>query len=266
MSQQINLCNPLLRKQKTYFSALVMVQALGMLLVGILLFYAYVSTQIHTLDTQVAQIDQLEAQARQQLVTLAAHTHAPSPILLDQLTHLQQSMRDQQLVLQYLHSGDLGNQRGFSAWFLALSRQTVNGLWLTGFSITGMGDEIQLHGRSVHADAIARLIRQLGREPVFAGVHFAALSIRPPDDVDLDGNPKVASLSATSAPANTVKGTVPALPYVEFTLSKTGIDPEGNPKVASSPAIPGSDIVVNGAASAAAHAGLTPSKIGTGVE
>ena len=41
MSQQIILFNPIFLKQKKYFSALAMAQALGLILLGALLLYAY---------------------------------------------------------------------------------------------------------------------------------------------------------------------------------------------------------------------------------
>jgi hypothetical protein len=47
MAQQINLFNPIFLQQKKHFSAVTMLQALGLLLAGILVFYAYASFETH---------------------------------------------------------------------------------------------------------------------------------------------------------------------------------------------------------------------------
>src|ERR1035437_6243938 len=52
MSQQINLFNPIFLKQKKTFSAVNMLDALALLLVGVALFYAYASIETLNLDRQ----------------------------------------------------------------------------------------------------------------------------------------------------------------------------------------------------------------------
>lgn len=211
MSQQINLLNPLFFKQREYFSALRMLQALGLLLLGMGLFYLYLLYHIRILGAQTTQIDQLNTDAQHQLTSLGSSIHTPSQILLDQIVKSEQTARNQQLILQWLHSGELGNQTGFSSYFTALSRQTIDGLWLTGFTVVGLGDEMQLNGRALQANLIAKLIQHLGNEPEFAGTHFAMLSIYKPVEI-----------TDTANKDNKVK----PLPYIEFTLNKTGAGPE----------------------------------------
>ena len=52
MSQQINLYNPVFLKRKKTFSAVTMLDALALLLVGVAAFYAYASTTTLHLDRQ----------------------------------------------------------------------------------------------------------------------------------------------------------------------------------------------------------------------
>ena len=52
MSQQINLFNPIFLKQKKTFSAVNMLDALALLLVGVAAFYAYASIETLNLDRQ----------------------------------------------------------------------------------------------------------------------------------------------------------------------------------------------------------------------
>ena len=66
MAQQINLYNPIFLQQKKHFSAVTMLQALGLLLGGILAFYGYALHESRTL-TRVADDTrkQLQAQTEQ---------------------------------------------------------------------------------------------------------------------------------------------------------------------------------------------------------
>ncbi len=52
MSQQINLFNPIFMKQRKYFSLLTMLQALGMIIAGSLIFYGYAIYQVGQLKQQ----------------------------------------------------------------------------------------------------------------------------------------------------------------------------------------------------------------------
>ncbi|HET9112990.1 MAG TPA: PilN domain-containing protein [Burkholderiales bacterium] len=219
MSQQINLCNPLFRKQKKYFSALTMFQALGLILFGILLFYGYLAYQTRALATQYLQMIQLQDNTKRQLDALASRVgnRKPDQALSDRVAQMEQTLHAELSVLNMLQRGELGNQTGFSPYFVALSRQAVNGLWLTGFNISGMADEIGIDGRALQPELVAKLIRQLKNEPVFAGVHFTKLEIRRPALADKDvktGDNKV----VVSATANVT-------PYVEFALVKNSAGP-----------------------------------------
>ena len=66
MAQQINLYNPIFLQKKKHFSAVTMLQALGLLLGGILLFYAYVLNDSRTLGRVAAEAQrQVQTQGQQ---------------------------------------------------------------------------------------------------------------------------------------------------------------------------------------------------------
>lgn len=216
MSQQINLCNPLFQKQKKYFSALTMMESLGLILLGIFVFYGYLAYQTRALSAQNRQMLQLHDYAKRQLLDLANREkgHKPSQLLADHVAQVEQTVHDQQSILNMLQRGELGNQTGFSPYFIALSHQTVDGLWLTGFGIVGMADQINVRGRALQPELIAKLIQQLKTEPVFSGIHFTMLDIHRP--IIADKNIK----SADNKPsANNTEAS--AAPYIEFSLAKT---------------------------------------------
>jgi len=217
VSQQINLCNTMFRKQKKYFSAMTMVQSMGLILLGIVLFYAWLAYQTHALTAQTRQMSQLEDNAKNQLDTLArqANRLKPSQLLIHRIAQMEQALRAQQMILGLLQHGELGNQTGFSPYFIALSRQTVAGLWLTGFSITGQADQLSLTGRALQPEFIATLIRQLKSETVFSGIQFTTLTIHRPAIEDKH--------TTTNKTANSAAGST--VPYIEFNLTKAATGP-----------------------------------------
>lgn len=212
MSQQINLCNPLFRKQEKYFSAATMMQSLAIILVATLLFYAYLRYQSADLVQQAQKMAQRQTDAQQKLSQAAATMGArkPSPVLVDNVAQAEQAIRAQQMVLDLLAQGELGNQTGFSVYFQALSRQTINGLWLTGFELIGAGSQISINGRALQAELIPQFINKLKLEPSFAGAHFTALDISLPPPT-----------SDTTSPNESA----PSLPYINFSLTNIVAEP-----------------------------------------
>jgi hypothetical protein len=62
----------------------------------------------------------------------------------------------------------------------ALARQSVNGVWLTGLTISG--NDIGIEGSSVRADLVPRYISLLAGEAAFQGKSFGGLDITSLDE------------------------------------------------------------------------------------
>ena len=104
MSQQINLFNPIFLKQKKYFSVVTMLQALGMILLGSLLFYAYAIYQVAQLSRQADEMSKryTTEQARLVSVTNEFSQQRSGQLLQDELKQVeaQASAQDAMLNLQ----------------------------------------------------------------------------------------------------------------------------------------------------------------------
>ncbi len=203
MSQQINLYNPLLLKQQKLFSLATMAQALGLILAGALLFYAYAWRNAAAMEKQAAEASRMHASTQARLASLQAESgagaRAPSTRLQEEVARLEAELIARQSVLAQLGRGEFGNRQGFSEYFRALSRQTLDGLWLTGFQVTGAG-EISISGRALDPELVPVFIGQLKREKAMAGKTFATLEMHLPE----------------SAPAQDGKAAQPR--HVEFSL------------------------------------------------
>jgi len=209
MSQQINLFNPIFMKQRKYFSLLAMLQALGMIIAGSLVFYGYA----------IYQVDQLKLQSEEntkrynaEQVRLAGYVTEFSPqrsnqLLQDESQRLEKQAAEQNEIIETLKSGALGNTTGYSEYMRAFSRQVVQGLWLTGFKVTGDAAQISLSGGVVNPELLPVYIQRLGRERVMKGKTFSTLKMQQSKADDSAGT----SQTHTSA----------ARRYVEFTLSSS---------------------------------------------
>jgi hypothetical protein len=82
-----------------------------------------------------------------------------------------------------LKSGVLGDTKGVSEYFRAFARQTVDGLWLTGFSIVGAGNDISIDGRTLRAELVPGYVAKLRREDVLRGHGFGTLSVQKPPEL-----------------------------------------------------------------------------------
>jgi hypothetical protein len=199
VSQQINLFNPVFLKQKKYFSVITMLQALLLIALGSALFYSYAAYQIKQLAKQAEEAGKRYASEQARLDAYKAQ-YSPQQarqLLENQLKSAEARVFAQQQVINTLKGGASGNTVGYSGYMRAFARQTVNGLWLTGFSITGDAARVSMTGAVLAGspNLIPAYVQKLGREPVMHGKSFASLQIRQPGKID-------------GKPAN----------YVEFTL------------------------------------------------
>lgn len=182
MSQQINLFNPIFLKQKKYFSALTMLQALGLIAVGAALFYAYAVYQVNQLSRQADEAGKRYAAEQNRLMRYASE-YSPqrnAQLLEEQLRGLEAQAAAQQDLIENLKSGAMDNTSGYSEYLRAFARQVIPGLWLTGFAIDNNGKQLSLSGRATDPSLVPGYIQRLDREKVMQGKSFAALQMQQP--------------------------------------------------------------------------------------
>lgn len=182
MSQQINLFNPALLKKKDYFSMLAMMQALGLILIGSMFFYAYAVYQVYSLAKQTEDTGKRYA-AEQIKFSNFSTEFSPEKnnhMLQDELKRLEAEAASQKEILDTLKSGVIGNTEGYSEYMRAFARQVVHGLWLNGFDIVGDGAQMSLSGGVVNPHLVPSYIQRLSKEKVMSGKTFAALQMQQP--------------------------------------------------------------------------------------
>ncbi|HEX2649835.1 MAG TPA: MSHA biogenesis protein MshI [Burkholderiales bacterium] len=213
MAQQINLFNPIFLKQKKYFSAVTMLQSLGLVLAGVLAFYGYTVYSTQAQSRIAANSAQQLASQSQQVAALASQGR--SRVLQDELAQAQARLRQREETLALLRTGGLGNTAGFARYLTALAHESVGGVWLTGFSISGDEAELHLNGRVLQADLVPAYLRALNREEVMRGRRIAELRLTAREERDAS----TAAPGANPSPAG-ASPAAPAVPnrYVEFNV------------------------------------------------
>ncbi len=198
MSQQINLYNPLFLKKEKLFSARTMVQALGLVVIGLAGIYGYSAMQTRQAERLVKDYAAQVATQREQMVALSARSGANvrSKTLEAEVVRLEAAVKARQGLLDTLTTGQLGNSEGISRYFAAFGRQATAGVWLTGFAIGEGGNDLRVNGRALHPDLVPAYLRALNREDVMRGRQVTELTL-----AAKGAAPVVAPAGAAQAPS-----------------------------------------------------------------
>ncbi|MFJ7566545.1 PilN domain-containing protein [Herminiimonas sp. NPDC097707] len=182
MSQQINLFNPIFLKQEKHFSALTMVQVLGVILAAALLLTAYASYQLSALQNEQKSVTTQLQLAQNQLAKVTAD-YAPREKdmrLEARLRRAEAQVKSLQQVSDVLRKGELGNTDGYADYLRAFAHQIIDGVWLTGFTIQGAGSAISLQGGALRPESVPAYLTRLKSEPIMQGASFSTLEMQLP--------------------------------------------------------------------------------------
>ena len=182
MSQQINLFNPIFMTQKKYFSVVTMLQALGLIVLGSAVFYAYAVYQVAQLSKQASEMTRRYATEQTRLANFTNEfsLQRSQQMLDEELKRLEAEVQAQEMVLATLKSGVIGNTEGYSEYMRAFARQSINGLWITAFDIVGDGAQMSLSGGVVNPQLVPSYIQRLGKEKIMHGKTFSTLQMQQP--------------------------------------------------------------------------------------
>lgn len=218
MSQNINLFSPAFRKPRQLLTLALVAQCLGITLVALFAYHFYLQQQLKGVAAELAVAQKL-LETQMDFVKKLKPKRVP-PVTEAQLdADIRQLEAEFKLALasiEALKGGALGNQQGFAEYLRAFSRQTISGLWLTGFNIGGAG-ELGIHGRALSPDLLPTYIQRLNHERVLAGRTIARLEMTRPTSEPVAARDKSG-------------GEAPGAPrFLEFSLATETASPEKKP-------------------------------------
>jgi MSHA biogenesis protein MshI len=207
MSHHINLYDPALLRQRHWLTAANLLFALVMVAVILLGWGAWARIQGGTLATETTALADQIAAARDESVALATQlaNRKPDPKLELDLAAMKELLGVRLSIFTALGQGVAPNAGGYADYLRGLARQTIAGLWLTGFSVGVDGSRMEIRGRTLDPALLAEYIHRLNAEPAFRGHRFAALNLAVP------------APAPGTAPADTAAVSAPP-PFHEFAL------------------------------------------------
>ena len=181
MSQNINLLGPAFRKRRQLLTLVTVAQCLGVMLFALLGYHFYLEQQVSGLATELRTAEDMLRSHQGHVEKLKGRSAALKPdVQLDaEIGQLETELKIAREAMVALKGGAFGNQQGYAEYLRAFSRQSLGGLWLTGFSIAGSG-ELEIRGRVLSPDLLPSYIQRLNREQVLAGRSFARLEMSRP--------------------------------------------------------------------------------------
>jgi hypothetical protein len=198
--QQVNLYQPIFRKQRQVFSARTMAQAIAVVAVALLGIYAFGVWKLSALDAEVVQLEGREKAFAAQLGRIDPNLGASRRAEVEQeIKSLNATLLDQQRLIDVLRDQPLGTTQGFSSYLAALGRQHTPLLWLTSLTINGATRAVELGGRSVRAELVPEYLQHLGAEAALVGQRFDRLDIeRDKDSAEIDFHVKSSKVDPRS--------------------------------------------------------------------
>lgn len=181
MSQNINLFGPAFRKPRPVLTLALVAQLLCITLTALFGYHYYLKQQVDGLAAELAAVEKLLRTQGGFVDTLKPKPvpHVSEAELDAEIAQLETELKQAGESIEAMKGGAFGSQQGFAEYLRAFSRQSIGGLWLTGFSIGG-GGELEIHGRVLSADLLPSYIQRLNREKVLAGRNIARLELTRP--------------------------------------------------------------------------------------
>jgi hypothetical protein len=181
--QEINLYQPIFRRQRHIFSAVTMLQSAAVVVVALLTIYGYGLWQLGGLEAAALQLEGREKAYSAQLARLDPSVSLGQRAAIErELDELNATLLAQQRLVDILRSQPLGSAAGFSAKLAALGRRHTARLWLTHIRINGITNSIELVGRSTDPAMVPAYLLHLGEEEALAGQRFDQFDITRDDD------------------------------------------------------------------------------------
>lgn len=178
MHQQINLFQPVFRKQQKVFSARTLAQIAAAVLVLLIAILAHVRWSLASMGRSAEALQQQHEHIRKQIEALEAAYQTPDTKTLDaEIEQLMADIDQRNSLLVQLDLQTIQHRNGFAAQFCALAEQHIAGLWLEGITVEGDG-RIELRGVSLDAKLVPAYLQQLQKRQGLSTTPFETVSMQ----------------------------------------------------------------------------------------
>lgn len=182
MRQQINLHQPIFRRERKTFSATMVVTTLAVVAGALTAYSIHMARTVDRLQEEVTALVEQQAKQQEQLQKVGElqSRQARRADAEARVKTLTTTLSERTKALQVLQSGAAGQTSGFAARMEALARRHVNGLWIEALAMSGTQSTMSISGGSVDADIVPAYLRSLSSEAVLSGTRFDDFVIERP--------------------------------------------------------------------------------------
>ncbi len=179
IKQQINLFQPIFRKERKLLSFHALLQASGAIILLLLGLYGWGWQKTQQLQSDFIS---LQKQSQKQITQLNAigikrPDNQPELSLQQKLTQLEQQLLVERKTVAQLAQVRNSHSQGVSGYLESFSRQLPKGVWLTNFSVQAGGQNLIIRGSALKPALVPLFLEQLSAEATLSGTHFGLLQI-----------------------------------------------------------------------------------------
>jgi Tfp pilus assembly protein PilN len=177
MHQQINLFQPVFRRQQKVFSAATLAQITAAVLLLLVAILGHVRWTLASMERSAEALQQQHDHLREQIGALDASYRTPDTEALDaEIEQLMYSIDQRNSLLVQFDQLVLQHRSGFAEQFRALAEQHVPGLWLDGVTVNGEG-RIEIRGITLDAKLVPAYLQQLEKRQGLSATPFETVSM-----------------------------------------------------------------------------------------
>ena len=178
--QQVNLFQPIFRKERKLLSFKVLVQACVAAVLVLTMIFGWSLQQTRQMKSDLAQLTKQSAQFSTRLAEVSGRLASMKTDTAPQLAmaSLEKELVARQKVVNALTKVKDSYARGVSSYLESFSRQAPQGVWLTGFMVQAGGEGLVMRGRSLKPALIPIFLQQLSTESALSGTQFGLLEIQ----------------------------------------------------------------------------------------
>lgn len=177
MHQQINLYQPVFRKQEKVFSATTLLQIGAAVLLLLLIILAHARWTLSNMNNTADALEQQVNSSTAQLSALEESHRTPDSDGLDtEIEHLQSSIDQRNTLLVQFDQLVTRHRGGFASQLQALTEVHLPGLWLEGISVDA-DHRIELRGITLNARLVPAYLQQLETRKNLSETAFETVSM-----------------------------------------------------------------------------------------
>ncbi len=186
MHQQVNLYQPMFRREPKVFGGMAFVQTAISLVAGLGLIWGYAAWQAASQQTELDRLvaQHAEVKARVGAFAAAHPARGRSQALEEEIARLASERETRQRAITVLERSSPGGDGGFAVWLEGLARQRIQGLWLTAITLGHDGATLDLAGSTLGPELVPQLVTRLAAEERFIGREFHSLELKRPQAAD----------------------------------------------------------------------------------